>query len=234
MKKQLNNIIIDPETLWFNTIIPATLCKNGGNGSQHPSQIYAINKYVKSGMSLLDYGSGSATTYEALILNGWKVYSKTTQSTIRGEKDIIYKGIDVIPKFTEYCKQTYPQVDFEINLTLHKIDQLDKSWDVVYSRHVVDHMESFEGALDEHCRVAKKLVIIVLWVPPGDMPEHQIKHIIDQGKVYKDEYTNQYSKPLIMKALKEKEQEGWKLEEYTEEVGVEVKGHDVVIVLSHE
>lgn len=224
---------IKPETLWFATVDAPTLCRGGANGPNHVSQLYAVKKYVKSGMSFLDYGSGSATTYEALKNDGWKIYSWLTEPTIRGEKDIIYRGLDVIPKFTDYCKQIYPESDFRYNLRLHEIDENDKSWDVVYSRHVVDHMKSFEGALDEHCRVAKKLVIIILWVQPGDMPEHAIKNIIDQGKVYKDEYTNQYSKPLIMKALKEKEKEGWKLEEYTEEVGKEVNKHDVVIVLSH-
>lgn len=214
---------VKPEERWFNTPDSNTLCRAGGNGPFHPSQMYAIKKYVENGMSLLDYGCGSATTYEAI------------QKEIKGSDFVIhYKGLDIIPKNVKWCKENFLDGDFELNKTPHKIDQPDKSWDVVYSRHVVDHMRSFEEALDEHCRVAKKLVIIVLWVCPGDMSEHAIKHIIDQGKVYEDEYTNQYSKPLVMRALKEKEDEGWKLEEYTEEVGVEVKGHDVVIVLSHE
>src|SRR5437667_151849 len=80
----------------------------------------------------------------------------------------------------------------------------DKSWDVVYSRHVVDHMASFEDALDEHCRVAKKLVIIVLWRPLGNGEEHEIKHIVDQGKVYENEYTNDYSRKKVLEALAQK------------------------------
>ena len=117
--------------------------------------------------------------------------------------EVKYRGADIIPKNTEYCKSIYPEGDF-VTYKTEFIEEPDKSWDVVYSRHVVDHQKSFEFGLDEHCRVAKKLVIIVLWVPVGDMPEHNIKNIVDQGKIYSDEYTNQYSKSKIMEAIKNK------------------------------
>lgn len=142
--------IITPEDLWFNTPDSPTLCRGGSNGPQHESQLYAIKKYCEVGQTFLDYGCGSATTYEALTM----VYPQS------GEKLILYgleyKGLDIIPKNIDYCKKIYPEGDFEVNPSLHKIDQPDRSWDVVYSRHVVDHMESFEKAMNEHKRVAKK------------------------------------------------------------------------------
>lgn len=209
---------IDPTTLWFQLPDVWTLCRAGGNGPQHPSQLYAIKKYVKPYSSFLDYGSGSGTTLEALLY--WN------------QLPLDYMGLDIIPKNVEWCKEKFKGHNFEVNKTIHKIDQPDKSWDVVYSRHVVDHMESFEGALDEHCRVARNLVIIVLWIKPGkDMTEHAIKHIKWGDKIYEHEYTNQYSEPLVMKAIKEKEKDGWKLLEYATGVGSEVRGDDVVIVL---
>ena len=122
---------VNPEELWFSTPDSNTLCRGGGNGPDHPSQLYAITKYVEPGMSFLDYGSGSGTTLEAL--------EKAELFEI-AEK---YKGLDIIPKNVEWCRENFPEGDFEVNKTIHKIDQPDKSWDVAYSRHVVDHMDSF-------------------------------------------------------------------------------------------
>lgn len=217
---------IDPNKLWFNTPDTNTLCRAGGNGPYHPSQMYAINKYVKEGMSFLDYGSGSGTTCEALTSSEW------LSATDAEQDKLYYKGVDIIPKNVEWCNMEFPLQSFEHNPSLHKIDQPDNSFDVVYSRHVVDHMRSFEEALDEHCRVAKKLVIIVLWVPLAMTDEHQIKNIVDNGQTYENEYTNSYSRYLVLNALNKKEQQGWKLEEITDDVGSHIKGHDTVIVLS--
>ena len=209
------------EELWFNTPDVWTLCRGGGNGPAHPSQLYAFEKYVKSGMSFLDYGCGSATTAEAII----KKYA---------QMPFFYLGVDVIPKNVDWCVQQFPGYQFAYNPTLHKIDQPDKSWDVVYSRHVVDHMRSFEEALDEHCRVAKKLVIIVLWRPLGEGGKHQIKNIVDQGKTYENEYTNDYSREKVVQALNEKSKKGWQTLEIAEGVGKEVNKFDTVIVLGKE
>lgn len=219
---------INPDELWFSTPDAHTLCRMGGNGPAHPSQLYAIKKYVKEGMSFLDYGAGSGTTYEAII----KEY---------GGMPFVYCGVDVIPKFTKWCKKTFPDGKWFVNKEIHKISDKDKNWDVVFSRHVVDHMESFEKAMDEHCRVAKKLVIVVLWIPLGNGDEHSIKNIIDQQglpteKLYKNEYTNCYSRKKVLEYLNNKK--GWKLLELTE--GIKNGGdqgaanNDVVIVLENE
>lgn len=212
---------VDPDKLWFNTPDTATLCRGGGNGTNHPSQLYALKKYWKDGMTILDYGCGSATTWEAIVQDG----------TIHGK----YLGLDIIPKNVEWCKENYPDGDFKVNSLIHEIDMPDKTWDVVYSRHVVDHMESFEKAMDEHKRVAKKLVIVMLWVPFSTGDKHEIKNIDyrhNGGILYKDEYTNQYSKKKVLEYLENDPK--WKLLELTEELGTEVSGHDTVIVLGRK
>ena len=132
------------EDLWFNTPDSNTLCRGGGNGPAHPSQLYAIKKYVKDFWEILDYGSGSGTTLEAI--EKWDPDNNHM---------FAYLGLDIIPKNVEWCREHFPGKHFEINKTLHKIDQPDQSFDVVYSRHVVDHMKSFEEAMDEHKRVSK-------------------------------------------------------------------------------
>ena len=212
---------INPEELWFNTPDTETLCRAGGNGPNHPSQLYAIKKYVKPGMTFLDYGCGSATTWEAI---------NKELPDLRLE----YLGMDIIPKNVEWCQENFPKGQFVVNPSIHKINQPDESYDVVYSRHVVDHMNSFEEAMDEHCRVAKKLVIVVLWTGLLDGDEHEIKNIVDQRglpteKTYINEYTNNYSRKKVLGYLNNKE--GFKLLDISENVGSEVKGCDTVIVM---
>lgn len=218
--------IAEKGDLWFETPDSHSLCRGGTNGPQHPSQLYAIAKYVRRGDTFLDYGAGSATTAEAL-----------KKADYLGVFIPKYLGLDVIKKNTEWCldnfaeKNEYYEVDFKHNPTLHKIDQPDKSWDVVYSRHVVDHMDSFERAMDEHKRVAKRLVIVVGWVPFSNQDEHGIKNIDYRpsgGKLYPDEYTNSYSKKKVEEYLNDPE---WEVIEFSEEVGVEVGGHDWLVVL---
>lgn len=221
------------DSLWFSTPNPETLCRGGGNGPQHPSQLYAIKKYVNdSSWTILDYGCGGGTTLEAILK--WVESDEFTGIDRSENVKRYYKGVDIIPKNIEWCKKQWPQFEFEVNEPLHKIDQPDDSFDVVYSRHVVDHMDSFENGLDEHCRVAKKLVIIVLWRPLGTGDEHQIKNIVENGKVYENEYTNDYSKSKVLEALEEKEKEGWRVLELAEGVGKEVSGFDTVIVLKRD
>lgn len=213
---------INPDTLWFSTPDSPSLCRGGGNGENHPSQLYALKKYWNPlSQSILDYGAGSGTTYEA-IGKAWP------------EVAVRYRGLDIIPKNAQWCNEHFKTDVFKVNKTIHKIDEPDKSWDVVYSRHVVDHMESFEGAMDEHKRVAKELVIVILWVPFSTKPEHEIKNIVDQRglpteKLYPNEYTNQYSEEKVMEYLTTDPQ--WTLLEITKDVGSEVSGHDIVIVL---
>ena len=203
---------VDPETLWFNTPDTNTLCRAGGNGPLHQSQLYAVEKYVTPGMSFLDYGSGSGTTLEALLQYGKEnvfFYVK-------------YRGLDIIPKNVQWCSNQFKGFDFQVNPELHKICEPDQSWDIVYSRHVVDHMESFEKALDEHKRVAKKLVVVILWTGLVDSDEHQIKNIVDQRglpteKLYPNEYTNNYSKKKVLEYLHGDPL--WELLELNENVG---------------
>lgn len=214
--------ITNQDELWFSTPDSPTLCRGGGNGPQHPTQLYALKKYITPAMSILDYGCGSATTYEAMCKE-WPMLT------------FHYRGLDVIQKNVDWCKENFSQGDFKWNPTLHKIDEPDRSWDVVYSRHVVDHMDSFERAMEEHKRVAKKLVIVILWVPLSNQDEHEIKNIDYRpsgGKLYPHEYTNSYSKKKVIDYLTSDFE--WELLECTEGVGKEVKGFDTVIILQRK
>lgn len=59
---------------------------------------------------------------------------------------------------------------------------LDRSHDLVYSRHVWEHLPAFEPSLREACRVADKAVAITFFRPPGNK---RATNVID-GAHYND------------------------------------------------
>jgi ubiquinone/menaquinone biosynthesis C-methylase UbiE len=212
-------LLKDPNKLWFNTPDTNTLCRAGGNGPEHPTHLYLLNKYAKPGMSLLDIGCGSAATYEAIE---------------KAKLNIWYVGVDMIPKNVAWCKETFPKAMFYEG-DAEKLPFADRYFDIAYSRHVIDHMPSFEKAMDEHCRVADKLVLVTLWVPFSNQEEHEIKPIVDhrgtpEERTYTQEFTNQYSRTKVMDYF-DSIKKDWKLLELTENVGAEVRGHDIAIAL---
>lgn len=158
--------------------IKGDICRGGGNGPYHPSQFAGL-RLVDKGESLLDVGCGSATTAECIIEKF-------------PDKNIKYKGVDFIPHRIDWCRKLYPKLNFEIQDAM-KLKEADNSWDIVYSRHVVDHLKSFEEAIDEQIRVARKKVICILWYSFCRSDGHTIKNIEKNGIVYKDEYLNSYN-----------------------------------------
>jgi ubiquinone/menaquinone biosynthesis C-methylase UbiE len=218
---------IKPEDRWFNTPDVWTLCRGGGNGPAHPSQLYAIKQYVRPQMSFLDVGCGSGTTLEALLAS-----DEFGRRTSDGERTLAldYKGVDFTPKNVTWCQEKWPAYRFEVQ-DARCLQEPAHSWDVVYSRHVVDHLPNFEIGLDEQCRVAATLVIIVLWRPLVGTKKHIIRHIAVGKKIYPDEFMNDYSRRRVLQAIQRKQKNSWHLIELAEGVGKEVKGLDTVIVL---
>ena len=196
---------------YFNTLSTAGLCRAGGNGPFHPSQIEGLS-LVEQGESLLDVGCGSGTTTECIVTNF-------------PDKNIIYKGVDAVEAHTVWCKEQWPQFEFEQENGM-KLKEKDQSWDVVWSRHVVDHMPSVEEALTEYMRVAKKKVICILWYGMNQEREHKISHVNYEQEF--EEYLNSYSEPLIAEFLEK--QEGWdyRMIKY---VGLPHKQNDTIIYL---
>ena len=102
-----------------------------------------------------------------------------------------------------------------------KLKEADNSWDVVWSRHVVDHMKSFETALTEHIRVAKKKVICVLWYSFSGSGKHEINKV-HYDKDY-TEYLNTYGEQPVRDFLK-----NYKHHIY-EKIGMFINEGDVII-----
>jgi ubiquinone/menaquinone biosynthesis C-methylase UbiE len=194
-----------------------TWCRMGGNGPVNVTQIMPLIKYTQDGQSFLDVGCGSGTTLDAINLI---------------KRQVKYRGVDFIKSRVKWLKKTYPDNDFEYQDAIN-LKEKDNSWDVVWSRHVVDHLYEFERPILEQCRVAKKTVICILWYSMVDGPEHIISHVTYE-KVYADEYLNQYSRPKIQAFLASIP--GWELIEFREKVSWQGdkagKGDDIIIVLN--
>ncbi len=214
---------IRSEDRWFNTPVKNTWCRLGGNGPINVSQLMPLVKFTRDGESFLDVGCGSGTTIDAI-------------DAIK--RNVKYKGVDFIDSTVVWLREHYPTREFNVQ-DARNLKEADRSWDVVWSRHVVDHLDSFERAIDEHCRVANKRVICILWYSMHDGDEDIIKPIIDgpadNRKTYEDEYLNQYSRKKVKTYLENKCKEGWQLIEFREEVSWQGdkkgKGGDTIIVL---
>ena len=200
--------------LWFSTVNPGMLCRAGGNGPFNPSQLVSLG-FVYPGESMLDVGCGSATTAQL-------------KDMILG-KSVKYKGVDFIDKNIAWCKENFPKNEFEVQNAM-ELNEADESWDVVYSRHVVDHLSGFGEAMNEQVRVAKKRVICILFIPLLDGGDSVIQNIKMDGKVYKQEYYNRYGRDEVITYLEEL---GYPYR-IIEKVGLPSRQTDTIIVIEKE
>ena len=120
-----------------------------GEGNEYYFIREIILKEIKSGESLLDVGCASGGTYRHI-----KEFSKKT---------IKYKGIDFAEKFIEANKEQMPKIDWEVGDARY-LKEPDKSWDNVLIYDSIDRLDGWEKALDEADRVAKKQIILIMWI----------------------------------------------------------------------
>ena len=176
------------------------ICRIGRNAPWHPSHIIGIRK-VKKGESLIDIGCGSAATLECI-------------RDYFFDKEIKYKGTDFIDHRIKWCKEMFPEYEFAVD-DATKMNEKDNSWDVVWSRHVLEHVGGVEEPIKEWLRVAKNRVIIVLFNSWCMSDNHEIRHIRwndDDGKPYEcDEYFNSLNKKRMVDFLESLKPE-WKYE----------------------
>ena len=88
-----------------------------------------------------------------------------------------YTGMELNPKQLEVNKERLPQIDFEEGNILD-IDKPDNSFDIVYSRHIFEHLSlsAMETAINETIRVAKKAVVYVFF-RMENIPDHLVRPV---------------------------------------------------------
>lgn len=135
-----------------------------------PSKIYfrqhVINNNYKS---MIDCGCGLAEDFFGFQQDQYQIE---------------YTGLDSCKFFIETnLSKNIKMVDAELdgNLPLS-----DNSYDCVYCREVLEHLPHYKNAISELIRIAKKEVIIVFFIPPGDSED--INYWQEQ-----DLYHNKYS-----------------------------------------
>lgn len=115
--------------------------------------------------NILDCGAGLCSEYDGYKSDGY---------------DIDYHAIDTCDKFVDMASKR------GINIKhgpMGNMDYDDASFDVVYIRHVLEHLNDAYNAMSESVRIAKKEVLIIFFIKPHDTYEikrmgHGIPHNI--------------------------------------------------------
>jgi ubiquinone/menaquinone biosynthesis C-methylase UbiE len=108
---------------------------------------YIANRGYKT---LLDCGCGVCTEYYGYKEDGY---------------EIEYTGIDATKMLVEMGQKS------GINVVEGYLEELpfeDKKFDVVYIRHVLEHLPHYHESMSEAIRVAKKEVIVVFFIKPNE------------------------------------------------------------------
>lgn len=143
----------DPKTFEF-------FVENLGNVNM-PSRVAARDIAMKAGMnSVLDVGCGPA-------IDRWM------------DTGIAWHGVDGSYVLSDH--------NFDRGITIdqapaHCLPYGPKTYDLVYSRHVWEHLPHYLPALQEACRVARRGVLVTFFRPPGSVNRQNIT----DGAYYND------------------------------------------------
>ena len=129
--------------------------------------------------------------------------------------DISYKCADITTQIVDRGKNMGIE---SYHCDIQKTELDDSNFELVYCRHVFEHLPEFNKALEEMLRIAKKYVIVVFWMLNDDTEEENIISYDERLGLYH----NKYSKKKIYS--------------YLDALGVsyimENKGNDIVLTIS--
>lgn len=128
-------------------------------GVDHPSRRW-VRDWLRAhpGLTLLDIPCGPGVEYE-----GFR----------REDVPVTYMGMDVTDTMLATVRRSYPEGDFRPGNIL-KIPLPDDAVDVVLCRHIIEHLEDHRPAIREAVRVARSIVLIVLFRVPTHSERRQI------------------------------------------------------------
>lgn len=159
---------------WNNNINDYTLSQFKswvGDFNSHSKKVtrdYIIKNNYKS---IIDMGCGLCDMYYGFKNDNYK---------------IDYVGVDSCDYFLNLAKSK--NINVIKGLIGEKLNIEDNKYDVVYSRHVLEHLPTYKQALGEFIRIAKKEVIIVFFIKPQENEKIVFNN---------DLYHNTYSKKDI-------------------------------------
>lgn len=148
-----------------------------------------IKEHFDKHVKFLDVGSGTGHQYLALKKSGM---------------GFEYLGVDKTEKMVEFARKRFPAANFAVG-DIYKLPFPDRSWDVVYVRHVLTHLPGYEKALGGVARVADNSLIICLLYPLADRQQIRVEGgPPDQTKPgeFSEHYLNIYARGPFMETLK--------------------------------
>jgi SAM-dependent methyltransferase len=125
-----------------------------------------IADLVRQGESYLDVGCGPGCGFENLAVHA-------------SHKDLTYIGCDIAPSAIRDCKKMFPEEKFPwADFVMADAMELEKSFqpqsfDIVTLRHVLDHVPDYKPPIEAACKIARRMVYIVLWRLLSEHPQRQ-------------------------------------------------------------
>lgn len=147
--------------------------------------IQELIKRKKGKVSVLDIGCGTGMDYES-----FKKY----------KLKVDYTGLDAVPAILNNAQRRYRKGNF----LLGEIENLpfpNNSYDIVFTRHVLEHLPGYKKAISELFRVARHIIIIDFFITPTDKPDNIRMHyfrIPSEKFCWIKVYQNYYHKKKLL------------------------------------
>lgn len=145
---------------------------DGWLGDEDAHSRCVMHEYIKARgyASLLDVPCGLCTEFFGHAKHG---------------VSLEYYGLDITPRLVTRA--------WELGLrvrqgSIEAMPYSDNFVDVCYARHILEHLDYYERALDELIRVAKKEVLVVFFIKPTDEPDRIDPAMIDGALLYHNTY----------------------------------------------
>jgi len=145
-------------TSWWNKNLPGERLEEFKSWVEKDLQTDRVycRKYIAEKLyeSILDCGCGMATDYYGFKEENYPIN---------------YAGLDSCTYLIELHRSNgIPMIDAELD---NPLPVAEDSYDCVYGREIMEHLQYHRRALDEFIRIAKKEVIISWFIKPDHKPE---------------------------------------------------------------
>ena len=93
-------------------------------------------------LDVLEVGCGTGIEYEGIK---------------KSDLEVNYTGVDITPKMVEVAAEYFPEATFKVS-DIFDLDFPDRQFDLVFSRHVLEHLPEYQKPLSELYRVSKRII----------------------------------------------------------------------------
>lgn len=114
--------------------------------------------------------------------------------------NIDYIGLDATLELIKTAQKKYPETNFLLG-DIEVLPFLDNSFDIIFTRHTLEHLPDYKKAISELYRVAKHIVIIDFFKAPTAEPDDiKIHYFKIPGEKFHwiSLYQNHYNKNRLL------------------------------------